>query len=63
MNSFSIDLMWDMLSGNDMVGNNTSFRTSTEAGKLNESNRNKTFITEVGAFIKSYQNSKEDNYK
>lgn len=62
VNSFSIDHTWDMLSGNDM-GNNTSFRTSTEAGNLKNSHRNKTFTTEVGAFIKSYQNSKGDNSK
>ena len=51
-----------MLSGNDM-GNNASFRTSTEAGNLKNSHWNKTFTTEVGAFIKSYQNSKGDNSK
>lgn len=33
-NSFSIDHTWDMLSGNDMGGNNTSFRTNTEAWNL-----------------------------
>ncbi|TJZ53558.1 hypothetical protein FAZ15_16055 [Sphingobacterium olei] len=59
-NSFSIDHTWDGLSGNDM-GNNISFQTSTKSGQLGESHKNKTFKTEVGAFIKAYQESKGDN--
>ena len=62
VNSFSIDHNWDMLSGNDM-GNNTSFRTSTEAGSPGVSHQNKTFVTEIGTFIKAYQKSKGDNSK
>ncbi|WP_214228825.1 hypothetical protein [Pedobacter sp. B4-66] len=59
VNSFSIDRTWDMLSGNDMGGNNISFSTNSEAWNLKNSHKNRTYAIEVGEFIKAYQKNKE----
>lgn len=61
-NSYSIDHDWDMLSGDDME-NNIGFQTSTQDGHLGSSHENGTFVREVGAFIKSFQESKGANQK
>ncbi|KIO79005.1 hypothetical protein TH53_00100, partial [Pedobacter lusitanus] len=60
--SYSIDHDWDMLSGDDM-GNNIGFKTNTKSGKVGESHKNQTFVNEVGAFIKSFQESNGENSK
>lgn len=60
VDSYSIDHTWDMLSGDDM-GNNTGFKTNTAAGSPVMSHQNKTFVKEVGAFLKSWQGNKGDN--
>ena len=60
VNSYSIDHTWDMLSGDDM-GNNIGFKTNTAAGSPGMSHQNKTFVKEVGTFLKSWQGNKGDN--
>lgn len=60
VDSYSIDHTWDMLSGDDK-GNNTGFKTNTAAGSPGMSHQNKTFVKEVGAFLKSWQENKGDN--
>lgn len=44
-------------------GNNIGFRTDTKSGQLGESHKNNAFTDELGAFVKSYQESKGDNNK
>lgn len=63
VDGYSIDRIWDMLSGDDMGGLTVAFKSNAETGKLGNSHKIKSFIKDLSAFTKSFVESKGDNSK
>jgi len=63
LDSYSIDRIYDMMSGNDMSGLTAAFKSRAEKGKFGESHRIRSFKNELKSFTSAFGESKGNNDK